>query len=138
MKTQKLMIQIDTVDQWYSFSPSQLFVEKYWTVSLWNIAPLSLLLSHKILTAFNRKRKKWRDFFDILFILKKTKKPDYAFLKEKLWVDTPDKLKDYINTCTDWLDFDYLQKDIQPFLFNQEDISVKMFPSLIKNITFEK
>lgn len=138
MKTQKLLIQIDTVDQWYVFEYEKKYVSKYWTLSLWNIAPLSLLLSHKILTAFNRKRKKWRDFFDLLFILKKTKVPDYTFLTEKLWLTSPEEISSYILWECSKLDFDYLQKDVQPFLFNQQDFSVKMFPDIISQVRFEQ
>jgi len=139
MHTEKILIKIDTFDQWFDYTPQKAKLNKFDVLSIIQTTPIDILLSQKILTAFDRKRAKGRDFFDILFILKQTKKPNYAFLKQKLNIDNPIDLKQYIlDKITELkLNFDFLQKDVQNFLFNPHDQSVLHFPDLIKDIEFE-
>lgn len=139
MPTQKIVIKIDTVSQNFNYTPFNKIISLLDVTTSINIIDTNLLLSQKILTAFDRKRTKGRDFFDILFILKQTKKPNYDFLKQKLNIDNPKDLKQYIldKISELKLDFKFLQKDVQNFLFNPHDQSVLYFPDLIKDIEFE-
>lgn len=137
MKTSKILIQIDTHDQWYEYVPDKVTLEKFETMSLVNVASKHLLLAQKIYTVFERKRMKGRDFFDILFLLKHTKRPDRWFLEQKLWIATPEWLTNYLLEKSQWLDFKALQADVQPFLFEPSNQSVALFPEYIKQVTFE-
>jgi hypothetical protein len=139
MPTQKIVIKIDTVSQNFKYIPSNKIISLLDITTSIKIIDINLLLSQKILTAFDRKRAKGRDFFDIIFILKQTKKPNYDFLKQKLNIDNPKDLKQYIldKIIQLKLDFKFLQKDVQNFLFNPNDQSVLYFPDLIKDTEFE-
>ncbi len=139
MKTEKILIKIDTFDQWFNYEPQKEKLDKFDVLSIIQTTPIDMILSQKIITAFDRKRAKWRDFFDILFILKQTRKPNYDFLKQKINIDNPKDLKQYIldKIKEEELDFKFLQKDVQNFLFNPNDKSVLYFHDLIKEIEFE-
>ncbi len=138
MYTEKILIKIDTFDQKFKYTNQNTTLNKFDVLCMIQTTPIELLLSQKILTAFDRKRAKWRDFFDILFILKHTKKPNYQFLQEKLGFNTAQATKEYILKSCAQLDFKFLQKDVQNFLFNPHDTSVLHFPELIKNIEFRE
>jgi hypothetical protein len=91
------------------------------------VTPLSLLLSQKILTATNRKRPKGRDFYDITFLLARTK-PDFTYLEEMLEVSSVDQLRALILDKISDFNFDNLAKDVAPFLINKTEINrVKKF-----------
>lgn len=83
---------------------------------------------------FTRKRTQGRDFYDIAFLLNKTK-PNYGFLKSRLGIDTPVLLKDKLLAKCSGLDFKKLGKDIENLIFNPNDIKkVVLFEDLIKEV----
>jgi len=137
MPTQKIIIKMDTVWQDFNFIPKAQTINQFDVTTQIKIAPIDLLLSHKITTIFNRKRTKWRDFFDIIFILSQTKKPNYQFLQKKIWVKNNTELKKYILNWCKSLNFKALQADVAKFLFNPHDQSVELFPDYIEQIEFE-
>lgn len=137
MKTQTILIQIDTHCQWYDYQSVNHFLSKFDVQSdILTVSP-QLLLAQKLYTVFERKRLKWRDFFDIAFLLWITKKPDYWFLNQKLWINNPSDLKKYMQNKIIWLDLIVLQKDVQPFLFDSNDKSVELFDKIIEQTNFE-
>ncbi len=96
--------------------------------------PLDILLSQKIWAIFNRKRKKWRDFFDTVFLFSLTS-PNIEYLKEKLWISDLKILKKEILNLCDGLDFIELWKDVEVFLINREDVNkVLMFREFIEEV----
>ncbi|MDR0859421.1 MAG: nucleotidyl transferase AbiEii/AbiGii toxin family protein [Candidatus Peribacteria bacterium] len=96
MKTQTILIQIDTTSQGYQYAPTSYFLNKFDVQSTILTVSPSLLLSQKIFACFTRKRTKGRDFFDIVFLLGRTQKPDYEFLQQKLGISTPETVKKYL------------------------------------------
>ena len=137
MKTQTILIQIDTVSQWYVYQASNHFLNKFDVqANILTVSP-ELLLAQKLYTAFTRKRMKGRDFFDIVFLLWKTQKPDYWYLKQKIWISDAQKLKSYLLQRSEWVDFVQLQKDVAPFLFDPNNQSVALFPQIIEQTEFQ-
>lgn len=136
MKNQTILIQIDTVAQWYQYEPINHYLSKFDVQT--NILTLepSLLLAQKLYTVFARKRTKGRDFFDIVFLLWITKQPDYEYLHQKLWITDAIQLKEYLKKNLEWLDLIQLQRDVQPFLFDSKDQSVLLFPQIINQTSF--
>lgn len=132
MKNQTILIQIDTVAQWYNYTPIPNYLTKFDVqTNILTITP-SLLLAQKIYTAFERKRTKGRDFFDIVFLLWLTQQPDYWYLTQKIWITNASQVNEYLIHKSQWLDFVTLQRDVQPFLFNSNDQSVTLFPQIIQ------
>lgn len=138
MKNQTILIQIDTVAQWYEYIPTTYYLNKFDVqANILTVSP-DLLLAQKIYTVFSRKRFKGRDFFDIVFLIWITKKPDYWYVEQKLWISDALKVKEYLLKKSQWLDFQALQRDVQPFLFDAENQSVALFPEIIEQTTFEQ
>ena len=136
IRDEKILIQVDTVSQGFAYQPEVFTLNKFGVTKNIATTPTSILLSQKIYTAFNRKRAKGRDFFDIVYLLGFTK-PDYGFLKAKLEITNPGSLKEYILAKSEAEDFKFLAKDVQPFLLNPNDSEkVLLFKDVIKQASF--
>jgi predicted nucleotidyltransferase component of viral defense system len=136
MRNQTILIQIDTAAQWYIYTPTVHYLNKFDVqTDILTITP-ALLLAQKIYTVFERKRIKWRDFFDIVFLLWLTQQPDYWYLNQKIWINKPSQVKEYLLDKSQWLDFQALQRDVQPFLFDSNNQSVTLFPRIIEQTVF--
>ena len=85
------------------------------------VTPLSVLLSQKIYTAVNRKRPKGRDFYDITFLLSKTR-PDYGFIHQKMGVSSPESLREELLLRIEAFDLDTIAGDVAPFLIAKEQV----------------
>lgn len=67
LEEEKILIQIDTAPHNFDYKPDKKILNKFDIFTEISITPLDMLLSQKIYAAFNRKRAKGRDFFDIVF-----------------------------------------------------------------------
>jgi predicted nucleotidyltransferase component of viral defense system len=127
LRDEKILIQVDTAAQGYEYQPDIRILNKFDVFSEIRVTPLSLLLSQKIFTATNRKRPKGRDFYDITFLLARTK-PDFTYLEETLDVSSEDQLRALVLDKISDYNFDNLAKDVAPFLINKTEINrVKKF-----------
>ncbi|MFC1751923.1 nucleotidyl transferase AbiEii/AbiGii toxin family protein [Thermoproteota archaeon] len=120
IQNEKILIQLDTENQLFDFTPEKVFINKFDVFRPILTVPIDLLLSQKIVTAFSRKRHKGRDFYDILFLLAKTR-PNYDFLYQKKKIENSDQLLDYFQANCSEINFNPLVKDLKPFLINPED-----------------
>lgn len=118
---EKILVQLDTVAQGYTYAPEIKILNKFDVFTGIRVTPLDVLLSQKIYTAVNRKRPKGRDFYDITFLLSKTK-PDFGFIKQKMGIASPEDLRDEILSRIQDLDFDVLADDVAPFLISREQV----------------
>ncbi|MFN3839417.1 MAG: nucleotidyl transferase AbiEii/AbiGii toxin family protein [Cyclobacteriaceae bacterium] len=132
---QKILIQLDTEPQHYSFAPEKVIVNKFDVFTEIPVTPLSILLAQKFFTIVNRKRAKGRDFFDVVFLLGKNIKPDYKYLNLKLNVNNSQELKELVlQTCTK-LNMHEMALDVAPFLFNASDAKkVELFEKYLKQV----
>ncbi len=132
---QKILIQLDTEPQNFSFTPEKFIVNKFDVFTEIPVTPIDILLAQKFYTIVNRKRSKGRDFFDVVFLLGKGAKPDYRYLKFKLNVETGTALKERVlQTCAK-LDMNEMARDVSPFLFEAADArKVAMFVQYIKQV----
>jgi predicted nucleotidyltransferase component of viral defense system len=127
LRDEKILIQVDTAAQGYEYQPEIRILNKFDVFSEIRVTPLSLLLSQKIFTATTRKRPKGRDFYDITFLLARTK-PDFNFLQEKMAVSTVDQLRAVVLDIISDYNFEDLSKDVAPFLINKKEMDrVKLF-----------
>ena len=116
---EKILIQLDTVAQGYPYSPEVRILNKFDVFTEIRVTPLNILVSQKILTAINRKRPKGRDFYDITFLLSKTR-PDFGFIKQKMGISSPERLREELLLRIEAFDFDALADDVAPFLISKE------------------
>lgn len=135
METEKIMIKIDTVAQWFTYPIKKMLLQKFEVSTTINIVDLPQLLSYKINALFGRH--KWRDIFDIMFILANNKKPDWNILK-KIGISDPKKLKSKILERIKWLSLPAMQDDVKYFIFDSNDTRVLHFKETIQQTEFEQ
>lgn len=135
-KQEKLSIQIDMEPQKFRYSKDQLILNKFDVFKRINSVPIDLLLSQKILCVFTRPRLMGRDFYDIIFLLGRTR-PNFSYLQKKIGIVNSDALKKRLLEKCKNVDFNRLAREVSPFLFNSDDAQkVFLFPDYIKQIEF--
>lgn len=120
-KEQKILIQLYTESQGFDYKPEIVFINKFDIFSSIFSTPANILLSQKLFAIFNRRQPKGRDFYDVIFLLGKGVQPNFDFLDQKIQISNPLDLKHRLIEHCNSLDFNFLSKDVQPFLFNSED-----------------
>jgi len=118
---EKILIQLDTVAQGYTYTPEIKILNKFDVFTEIRVTPLNVLLSQKIYTAVNRKRPKGRDFYDITFLLSKTR-PDFGFIHQKMGISSPESLREGLLLKIGDIDFEALAGDVAPFLIAKEQV----------------
>ncbi len=126
-KDQKIRIRIDTTQQGFDYEPELRMLNKFDVFTGVRVTPIGILLSMKLKAALTRKQPKGRDFFDISYLLGRTK-PNYLFLEQNLGISTPDMLRSVMLERIEPLDFMILGNDVQPFLIRKDDLKrVQLF-----------
>ena len=118
---EKILIQLDTVAQGYPYSPEIRILNKFDVFTEIRVTPLGVLLSQKIYTAINRKRPKGRDFYDMTFLLSKTR-PDYGFIHQKMGIGSPENLREELLLKIEDFNFETLAGDVAPFLIAKDQV----------------
>jgi predicted nucleotidyltransferase component of viral defense system len=128
---EKLLIKIDATatDKLYT---SNNLVNKYGIFQTIKVAPVSTILSKKLITITGRKRPKGRDLYDVTYLWGMTE-PDQDYLKQTADITLKDQLNHlvkFVNT----LDLKSLAADVSPFLINPKDIErVLHFDEFLKS-----
>jgi len=134
LRQQKILIQVDTEPHGFRYKPDKVFINKFDVFTQINVTPPDVLLAQKIFALLNRKRAKGRDFYDVIFLLQKTK-PNYEYLAQKAGINDKQTLKKKITTYIKKLNLKELAKDVEPFLFQPSDSrKIVMFAEYIKQI----
>ncbi len=133
IEEEKILVQFDTFGHEFKYQPKQVILNKFDVFTKIFVTPADILLSQKIYAAMTRKRTKGRDFFDIVFLLGKTK-PNYQYLSLKMDIADAKMLKKRLISFCRGLNFSTLAKEIQPFLFSPNDNQrILAFPEFIKS-----
>ncbi|MBW6481052.1 MAG: nucleotidyl transferase AbiEii/AbiGii toxin family protein [Bacteroidales bacterium] len=131
---QKILIQLDTEPHNFSYTPEAHIINKFDVFTQIKITPSDILLAQKFFALLNRKRKKGRDFYDIIFLLRQTH-ANYDYLKQKTGISTPEELKKSVLDVCSKTNLDQMAKDVEPFLFNPSDTKyITLFPEYIKQV----
>lgn len=117
---EKILIRLDTEAQHFHFEPETYIIDKFGVFTSILTTPVDILLSQKLLTITQRPRPKGRDFFDVTFLLPRTK-PNFSFIKEKMGIADPVELKSAILERCRNIDFEEMVEDVRSFLFKKED-----------------
>lgn len=132
-KEEKILIQLDTEPQLFDFEPDTVFLNRFDVFTPIKTTPLDLLLAQKLYAILNRTRNKGRDFFDVVFLLGKDIKPNYAYLEQKVNINSPQQLKKAILEHCAKINMVEMARDVQPFLFNTNDSKkVTLFADFFK------
>jgi len=133
MRNEKISILVDTLAHEFDYIPDKIILNQFDVFTTILSTPIDILLSQKFYAVFNRKTAKGRDFYDIIFLLSKTK-PNMDYISFKLNIQTLKELKSEILKKCETLDFKALSRDVQPFLFNPSDTRVAQFVEYFKNV----
>jgi predicted nucleotidyltransferase component of viral defense system len=117
----KILIQLDTEPQNFDFQPEIHILNKFDVTTQIFVTPLDLLLAQKFAALLQRKKSKGRDFFDIVFLLSKSVKPNYNFLKLKVGINNSAELRERVRKFCATIDLEEMVADVRPFLFNPTD-----------------
>lgn len=123
MPEQKILIQVDTVPQNFSYTPSTILLNKFDVFASIKVVPKDILLAQKIYAATHRKRAMGRDFFDIVFLYGLGVQPNFLYLEKNIGVKNRSELKTYLLEKTENFDFKDLAKDTEAFLFYPKDMN---------------
>jgi predicted nucleotidyltransferase component of viral defense system len=139
IKDEKILIQLDTESQNYSYKPERFILNKFDVFLPINTCSLELLLAQKFYALMNRKRNKGRDFFDIIFILSHTNKIDFNYLSQKINISNPNELKEKVLERCGQLNMKEMADDVRQFLFDAKDINkIIHFEEFIKQVKLDK
>jgi predicted nucleotidyltransferase component of viral defense system len=134
LKQEKILIQLDTEPHHYAYQPDKIFINKFDIFTQISVTPPDILLAQKIYALLGRKRAKGRDFYDVIFLLKKTK-PNYDYLEQKLGIADKKQLKNKLISYSKNLKLKELAKDVEPFLFQPSDSKkITLFTEYIKQV----
>jgi len=136
LKGEKILIQVDTEPHAFAYAPDKVFLNKFDVFTQIAVTPPDILLAQKIYALLNRKRAKGRDFYDVIYLLQKTK-PNYDYLKQKTGLSDSETLKKKVLEHSKGLNLKELAKDVEPFLFQPSDSKkIIAFSEYIKQVSF--
>jgi predicted nucleotidyltransferase component of viral defense system len=115
---EKILIRIDTELKERFYEPQRYLLNKFTIYRQILTAPLSILLSQKMMTVMQRKREKGRDLFDVSILLG-VAQPDFDYMASYLNLEKKEILEQFTRRVKE-LDLDFLAKDVEPFLFSPE------------------
>jgi predicted nucleotidyltransferase component of viral defense system len=131
-REEKILIQLDTEPQNFDFEPKTFVLNKFDVTTAIFVTPLELLLAQKFTALCERKRSKGRDFYDVIFLLSKSVKPDFGYLAARLDAPTPNALRHRVSETLTRISLDDMAADVRPFLFNPADEKrVRLFDKIL-------
>ncbi len=132
--SEKILVKIDTVQKEKKFESLVFVLDKFNVYKKILVNSVDIVLSQKIIAAFERKKTKGRDFFDISFLLNRVS-PNYEYLNENVNIKNQKELKKRLLKRANDLDFKKLARDIEPFLINHaEKDRVIEFKNFVKEV----
>jgi predicted nucleotidyltransferase component of viral defense system len=134
LKEEKIMIQVDTEPHDFSYKPDKKFLNKFDVFTQIAVTPADILLAQKIYALLNRKRAKGRDFFDVIFLLQKTKQ-NFNYLEQHAGIKDKQTLKKKLLAHIKEINLQEMAKDVEPFLFRPADSKkITLFSEYIKQV----
>jgi len=115
---QKILIRIDTERKKRFYNPQRYLLNRFTIYRQILIAPVSILLSQKMMTVMQRKREKGRDLLDVS-ILMGVSQPDFDYIARYLGIGKKEFIEQFTKRVEE-LDLEYLARDVEPFLFSPE------------------
>jgi len=116
--SRKILIRIDTEAKGKYYEPQRYIINRFAVYRQICTAPASVLLAQKMMTVLERKREKGRDLFDVSYLMGLAE-PDFSYIAKCMNIDQKKFLK-LFNERLQELDFNFLARDVEPFLFLSE------------------
>lgn len=119
-RAEKILIKLNTEPQQFAYQPDKVILNKFDVFLRIHVVPVDILLAQKIYAIFGRRRTMGRDFYDVVFLLGKTR-PNMEYLRQKIGATDGADLKNRLLKKCEMLDFKKLAKDVEQFLFVPAD-----------------
>ena len=133
-REEKIVIQLDAESQHFDYKPEVFIPNKFDVLNNILSTPIDILLAQKFSAICGRPRPKGRDFFDVTFLLAKTK-PNYAYIEQKLGISNPVELKEKILETCKKINFEDVVEDVRSFLFDDKDEKrILLFEAYLKQV----
>jgi predicted nucleotidyltransferase component of viral defense system len=113
---EKILVRIDTVNKEENFDSELCTLNKFDVYRKIITNPVDIVLAQKMITIFQRKREKGRDFYDVSYLYGKTR-PNYEYIENFLKMDRKNFMEKLVNRC-EGLDYDFLARDVEPYLID--------------------
>lgn len=118
---EKILVRIDSVQRKKNFTSKPYIVNKFDIYGSILFNPPEIILAQKLLTVFERKREKGRDFYDVSFLYGKYK-ADFNYIENFLQMKKSDFISKFLKKCQNF-NYRLLAKELQPFLINPQEIN---------------
>jgi predicted nucleotidyltransferase component of viral defense system len=136
-KEEKILIQVDTQPQKFKYSPDKVILSKFDVFLRINVVPIDIVLSQKFYAAIDRRRPMGRDFFDIVYLLGRTK-PNYPYLAAKIGIKDAKQLKAKLLEHCKGFNFKRLSLDVESMLYAPGDVKkVILFREYFEQVSLE-
>jgi len=136
-REEKLVVKVDMEPQEFAYPPEKKIINKFDVFLRILVVPADILAAQKICAVFLRSRAMGRDFYDLVHLLAMTK-PNLAYIKDKLKINTADELKSALLQRCASLSFKEIAKDVEPFLCDPADSRrVLLFVDYMKDFDFQ-
>ncbi len=131
-KDAKFLIKIESHDQGVEYKPEIFLMNGGGYIFNIPAAPNNVLCSMKIAALLSRQ--KGRDFYDTMFLLSKTQ-PDYAFLKKRTGISSPQELKNALLQTAKNTDLNHKSKDFEHLIIDRNNSKkILLFPDFISKV----
>lgn len=118
-KEEKFLIKIESEDQGFAYNSQIKNIKGVWGyIFNFPVPPDDILCSMKLSALMNRQ--KGRDFYDVMFLLTKTK-PNYDMLEHRMGIKNLSQLKENLINICDTVNLNYKSRDFEHLLFNKEN-----------------
>jgi len=118
-KEEKFLIKIECDDQRFDYKSQIRNIKGVWGyIFNFPVPPDDILCSMKLSALINRQ--KGRDFYDVMFLLSKTK-PNYDMLNHRMGITNLNQLKEKLINICDTVNLNYKSRDFEHLLFNKEN-----------------
>ncbi len=119
-KEGKMMVRFDCKAQDFDYEFEKVIINKFDVFRRINAAAAAVLLSQKFFCVLNRSRVVGRDFFDIIYLMGKTK-PNWDYLDSKMGIKSSRELLERVLSRCRGIDMNSLSREIEPFVTSVRD-----------------
>lgn len=130
---ERLLLKIEAQDQGVAYQPVVATVNRMGFFFSVQVPPLDVLCAMKFAAILSRQ--KGRDFYDVIFLLSKTK-PNMDFLQARTGISSIEELKNAVSERLKGIDLSQKQRDFSHLVFNEHNAGrVLKFADVIASLS---
>ena len=117
-REERLLLKIVAQDQGVAYQPVVANINRMGFFFSVQVSPLDVLCAMKFAAILSRQ--KGRDFYDVIFLLSKTK-PNMDFLQARTGISSIEELKNAVSERLKGIDLSQKQRDFSHLVFNEQN-----------------